>query len=237
VIVQGAGGLAVHDTEIHAGSTSGTATGVALVSAVAASIVDDTIYTGSGSGSAITIEAGVQYVTVTDDLLLGSGATSQSAVNLPACQQGQLNNLDHTAFVNFATLYACGTTLAATVAAMAAALPSAGTAGDVEIGSTGACATPGACVADPSCPSTPTTCIPSILGASWTSGDDGTSGLFNGSPGSSSVGWTLPAGATLCALARGGTPYTGITTDVSGQARDPSKPTIGAFEYTSSSCN
>jgi hypothetical protein len=239
VFVEGASVLNVHDSEIHAGSTSGPASGVLLVSATNASVVDDTIYTGSGAGSAITINSGVSGVVVTDDLLLGSNSSSQIAVSLPSCTASQIASLDHTAFVNFGTLYACGSTQATTVATMAVALPSASTAGDIEIGSGGACTASALCSPDPSCPNAPATCIPSILGASWTTTDDGSSGLFSGAPGDagpSFKGWWLPEPTTLCALARGGTPFPGISTDIFGQLRDASKPTIGAFEYTSTKC-
>jgi hypothetical protein len=243
VFVERASSLDVHNSEIRAGSTTGVASGVLLVAATSASIVDDTIEVSPAAGAAITIDSGVSGVVVTDDLLLGGNSKSQVAVDLPGCTAGQLAALDYTAFVNFDVLYACGSTTATTVSAMTAALPATvPTAGDIEIASAAVCTTPLTCVPDSSCPGAPSACIPSILGASWTTTDDGVSGLFNGPPqatgdaGSPFKGWSLPPGTTLCRLARSGTPYQGITTDLFGQPRDPVKPTSGAFEYTLAKC-
>lgn len=241
IFAEGAGTLDVHNSEIHAGTTSGTAGGVVLVAASNTSIVDDTIYTGAGGGAAINVEANVSGVVISDDLLLGSNSQSAVGVIVPACQSGQIKRLDYMAFVNLGTLYQCGSTQATTVATMAAALPGVSTAGDFQVGS-GATCLPPTCIPDPACPGAPTACIPTILGASWSPNDDGVAGLFNGAPssvadaGGSFKGWSLPQPNTLCAIARGGTPYAGIATDIFGQLRDGSKPTIGAFEYTPGKC-
>jgi hypothetical protein len=240
--VEGAGTLNVHNSEIHAGTTTGSAGGVVLVAASNASIVDDTIYTGSGGGGAINVEANVTGVVITDDLLLGSDSASAVGVIVPACQSGQIARFDYLGFVNLGTLYQCGSNQTTTVATMAAALPGVSTTGDFQVGSSAATCLPPTCILDPGCPGAPGTCIPTILGASFSTTDDGVSGLFNGAPatsvdaGGSFKGWWLPSGTTLCAIARGGTPYAGITTDIFGQVRDGSKPTVGAFEYTLGKC-
>ncbi|MGH7296538.1 MAG: hypothetical protein ACRELB_16490, partial [Polyangiaceae bacterium] len=234
----------VENDEIHPGeigSASGSSTAaVAAASSGAMILVDDTLYSGPGPGYAISLASGVAGVTVTDDLLLGGGISSgQVAISMGACS-GQLKTLDHTAFVNFDLLYQCtGQPAASDVPTMATELPGVSTAGDFNVSSAGTCTVATSCVPDPSCPAAPSTCLPSVLGTSWTS-DDGVTGLFAGPPqvGDASApfaGWVLPAG-TPCPIARGGTPYGGITLDLFGQLRDTSKPTIGAFEFVSSAC-
>jgi hypothetical protein len=243
VFVTGVGVVSVENSEIHAGTSTAASVGVSIAGATSAAIVDDTIYTGAGGGSAIAIDPSQQAVVVTDDLLIGANATTGAAVNLGACGSSQLATLDHTAFVNFGTLYLCGGTAANSVAGMASVLPNASTAGDIEIGSGGACATASPpCVADVSCPGAPATCVPTVLGSSWTTTDDGVGGLFAGAPAAGSdaasplPGWTL-ASPSWCALSDGGTPYKGIAQDLFGHARSGTTPTIGAYEYQSSVCN
>jgi hypothetical protein len=242
VFVTGAGVVSVENSDIHAGKTLAASVGVSIAGANSAAIVDDTIYTGGGGGSAIAIDPSQKGVVVTDDLLIGANAATGAAVNLGTCGTNQLTTLDYTAFVNFGTLYQCGATVAATVSGIATALPGATTAGNIEIGSGGACATASpACVPDTSCPGAPATCVPSVLGASWTATDDGVTGLFNGAPTAGSdaaspyAGWTLTS-PSWCALVQGGTPYTGISQDGFGQARPASQPTIGAYQYQSAIC-
>jgi hypothetical protein len=263
VYANGAGVLEIANSEIHAGTTSGTAVGVDIVAAQAASIAYTTIYVGANAGggaggTAIAIEAGVQNVGLEDDLLLGANGGSNPAVSVSDCTGGQLAMLDHVAFVNFGTLYACGGTggmMATIIPMLTTLLPSLPTlGGDIEIGSGAACTMLNSCVSDPSCPAAPAMCIPSILGASFTTspaGDDGVTGLFHGAAasgadgglaeagladgGMSLSGWSLPP-ATLCALAQGGTPIGKYTKDLFGQPRDPSTPTIGAVEYTTPPC-
>ena len=232
-----AGAVNVNNCEIHAGTTTGIAVGVNLSSGTSSTIYDDTIYASGGGGGAVAVQTGVSGVSITDDLFLGSNGATQIAISVAGCTGSQLTALDYTAFVNFGTLYQCGSSTALTVPSMASDLASTPTAGDIEIGSVGACANAAAgCTPDTSCPAASTTCIPSILGASWTSTDDGVGGLFGGAPGSTFKGWTLPSGS-LCVLARGGTPIAGITGDVFGQTRSTLKPTIGAYEYTVAACN
>jgi hypothetical protein len=247
-----AGSLLVQDSEIHAGTTAGSATGVDVAVAGTSQIVFSTIYAGASGGIAIAIESGVKGVVVEDDLLLGANSATVAAVTLGGCTGGQLGTLDYTAFVNFNVLYTCDTTTAVTIPQMASMLAGVQTTGDLEIASGAACTTATACVGDPSCPGASGVCLPSILGASFTAADDGISGLFKGAPppgadggvveagsadgGTSPQGWTLPAG-TLCAIARGGAPIGGIKTDLFGQTRDPNKPTLGAFEYVLPTCN
>jgi hypothetical protein len=250
VFAAGAGKLALHNCEIHAGTMSGNATGVELGGAGMSEIVDSTIYTGDSGGIAIAIESGVQGVVVTDDLLLGANSASAAALTLRGCNGNELGSLDHTAFVNFNVLYACGTATAATLPTMVSMLAgTVQTLGDVEIASGATCAPP-SCRINMSCPAAPGVCLPTILGASF-AGNDGIPGLLGGAGaagsdggvleagstdgGASMQGWTLPPG-TLCVLARGGTPFTGIKEDLFGQTRDSNMPTIGAFEYVLTTC-
>ncbi|HEY1690709.1 MAG TPA: hypothetical protein VGG39_01020 [Polyangiaceae bacterium] len=244
VFVQQAAETDVDDCEIHGGSvavSNGAYTvGVYGAGGSSPSIVDDTIFSGDGAGAAISMGLGVDGIEITDDLLLGGGpGTGETGVAVGSCS-AQITNLDHTAFANFETLYACtGGSSAPDVPSLVTALPSATTTGDIDIESGSICSAAAWCVPDPACPSSSEVCMPSILGASWTT-DDGLTGLFSGVPGAGDAGalfqgWTLPAG-TPCALARGGTPVGGIPTDLFGQPRDPSKPTIGAFEFTATTC-
>jgi hypothetical protein len=75
-------------------------------------------------------------------------------------------------------------------------------------------------------------CLGSLFGSSWTP-DDGITGLFPSPDGGSPGGWTLPVG-TPCAIAQGGVPVAGISTDLYGNPRNPTTPTIGAAELLDS---
>jgi hypothetical protein len=243
VYVAQAAEVDVENDEIHGGevgSSGGSfSAAVSVSSSMAATIVDDTLYAGPGPGAAISVASGVVGVTVTDDMLVGGGVSGQFGVSMGACS-GQLKTLDHTAFANLASIYACGGQSGISdVPTMATDLPGVSTAGDFTLSSSGGCIAATSCVPDPSCPGAPSTCLASIFGTSWTS-DDGVTGLFAGAPqlgdaAAPFTGWVLPAG-TPCAIARGGTPYGGITTDLFGQLRDLSKPSIGAFEFVSPAC-
>jgi hypothetical protein len=237
------GTLSVNNTEIHAGtalaSMGAANTGIAVESATGVNVAFDTIYSGPGAGAALAVAANITGVVVTDDLLAGSGpANGATAVEMGSCS-GELAHLDYTAFVNFTDLYSCPSDVpATTIPGLASALPNANTTGDIELQSI--CAASTSCVPEPDCPAAPATCLPSIFGASWTV-DDGITGLFSGPPGTSDAatadhGWSLLGTSIPCALARGGTPIAGDPTDLFGAARDPSKPTIGAAEYSTSNC-
>ena len=107
--------------------------------------------------------------------------------------------------------------------------------GNVEVESP--CSGPVWCVSDPSCPSmAASTCMTSLLGTTWSSGTDGVASLFFASAADGGTvvgGWALEP-ASACALTKGGTPVTGITTDLFGMnARSATTPTIGAVEYAS----
>jgi hypothetical protein len=237
--------LSVSDSEIHAGtaaaSVGASSIGVDVASATALTVTFDTIYSGQGSGAALSVGEGVSGVVVTDDLLAGGGpGISATAVVMGSCS-GELADLDYTAFVNFDDLYSCPDDVPpTTIPALATAVPGATTTGDIELES-GVCAAATSCVPDSSCPAAPASCLPSLFGASWTT-DDGVTGLFDGPPAAADAaapehGWSLLGATIPCALARGGTPIDGTVTDVFGQARSTTKPTIGAAEYTSTSCS
>jgi hypothetical protein len=241
------GALSVTNSEIHAGtaasSTGASTMGVDVASATTVTVTFDTIYSGAGSGAAISVGAGVSGVVVTDDLLAGAGPGILTyAVEMGSCS-GELADLDYTAFVNFYNLYTCPGELSppTTIPLLATAVPGANTAGDIELQGSERCVAATSCVVDSSCPATPASCLPSILGASWTA-DDGMTGLFEGPPTSADAGvaehgWSLLGAAIPCALARGGTPVDGTNTDLFDQARDAIKPTIGAAEYNSTICS
>jgi hypothetical protein len=238
VFVENVGTLTILNSEVHAGRTSGPATGVYIATSTNASIVDDTIYTGAdtlGTGRAIALATSAAGVAITDDLLLGGTAANGMGVTLGGCATLP-TTFDHTAFANVATLYECGGTMvASTVSMLSSDLPGVPTTGNFVIASTGAT----------SCPGSATTCIPSILGSSWTATDDGVSGLLgSGVPpaaadaGAVVAGWSL-APAMPCTIAHGGTSLAmtmGIATDLFGTARSMNQPTVGAVEFTGT-CN
>jgi hypothetical protein len=150
-----------------------------------------------------------------------------------------VGTFDHDAFANFdAALYQCGsgaTVQAATsITQLALLFPSAASDRIVEDPTRCTVATDTSyCVSDPSCPGTPATCMPSIFGSSWSTSDDGVAGLFpssSGDAGTVAGGWTLRSPSPW-AVAQGGTPVTGITTDAFGSPRSASTPTVGAAEY------
>lgn len=226
-----AGKLTVENSEIHAGEVLAGATSLAYGARIEAAtspyFVDDTIYAGPANGYALFFDTNATGVTITDDLLVGNGtADAEPAISASACT-GQLTTADHTAFVGFPTLYACaaGTTSATTISQLGMELTAMLTTDDVAIGSSTGC-DGGPCTA-------------SLFGASWSS-DDGITGLLKGAPTGTDAaamfqGWTLAPDAP-CSLARGGTPYGGITTDLFGQTRSTTQPTMGAYEYTSTNC-
>jgi hypothetical protein len=88
---------------------------------------------------------------------------------------------------------------------------------------------------DGACPSSPTTgCAQSIFGSTFTSADDGISGMFDGPPapdGGTTVGaWALQAGSP-CALAHQGVVNASFPTDIFGNARG-TMSSMGAVQYT-----
>jgi hypothetical protein len=245
VLVVTSGALDVENCEIHAGTLNAPATagelsaGVQVAAATSPTFIDDTIYSGAYTGVGISVASGVTGVVVQDVLFAGGNPHNNSvAVGASSCS-GQLAKLDHSAFVNLDYVYGCGslTTLTSSFAVIGT-LAGVSTTGDFLIPSPSGC--DAGCISDGQCPGAPGTCLPSIFGASWTA-DDGVTGLLQGAPtgtdaGAMFEGWTLPA-STFCALAHGGTPVSGITTDLFGQTRSTTAPTIGAFEDTASGCS
>jgi hypothetical protein len=216
--------------------------GVDVASATTLNVTFDTIYSGQSSGAAISVGAGLSGVVVTNDLLAGAGpGLSTYGLEMGSCS-GELADLDYTAFVNFDDLTTCpGQVSSPTdIPLLATDMPGAITTGDIELES-GVCPAATSCVSDPSCPAAPASCLPTLFGASWTT-DDGMTGLFAGPPkaadaGVAEDGWSLLGAMIPCALARGGTPLDGSGTDLFGQTRDATKPTIGAAEYTGTDCS
>jgi hypothetical protein len=245
VLVVTSGALDVEDCEIHAGTLTGPSTGgteltagVQVGAATSPTFIDDTIYSGAFTGVGISVASGVTGVVVQDVLFAGGNPHTDSvAVGASSCS-GQLAKLDHSAFVNLDYVYGCGNlnTLTSSFVVIGT-LAGVSTTGDFLIPSPVGC--DAGCISDGQCPGAPGTCLPTIFGPSWT-GDDGVTGLLQGAPtgtdaGAMFEGWTLPAD-TFCALAHGGTPVSGITTDLFGQTRSTTAPTIGAFEDTLSGC-
>jgi hypothetical protein len=185
----------------------------------------------------IAVGSGVTGVIVQDVLFAGGNPlTSSVAISSASCS-GQFAKLDHSAFVNVDIVYGCGSNLSTTTTSFTTigTLTGVSTTGDFLIPSGLDC--DASCLTDSQCPGLPDTCLPTIFGPSWTA-DDGVTGLFQGGPadaGAMFPGWTLPPG-TFCALAHGGTPVSGVTTDLFGQARSTTTPTIGAFEDTATGC-
>ncbi len=234
-----AGTLNVADCEIHAGNAPGGsnagATGLRLASGTSVNVGETTIYTGSATNSnAIALSGGVTNVTLTGNLLVGGGSASSDVAVVAQNCSGMLASLDHTAFLNFPLVYQCGgANIAPDPGVLAMQLGSTKTAGDLELLT--ACTGQPWCVVDPSCPSSPpATCVQSLFGSSWTSNDDGVTGLFgaaSGPSGTTTPAWTLKAGIP-CAVAHGGVSIPGLPTDLLGVMRG-SMPSIGAVQYTS----
>lgn len=257
VWASGATSVQIVDSEIHAGdvmsSVATGAVGVDLGGAVtSAQLVFDTIYSGASAGStAINVETGARGVTIEDDLLLGNGTgtgtgTGDALVTAAICT-GQLDKLDYTGFVNANTLLKCAdtmtmtTTLAGTPPGISGAIDGSATSCSTtcanvlvyNASTTALCTTEAWCVDDTSCPGQPTTCLPSVLGTSWTSTDDGAASLGNVSgvdAGAGTAAWQIESPANFCKLTTGGTPNGLATKDLLGNARS-NTPTMGAVEY------
>ena len=249
--------VSIVNSEIHAGdvpvTASGSTRGVLLMQAVTkASIVFDTIYTGTNGGqdgaTAIEAQNGAADVTIEDDLLLGSGTSgstgSANAAVIAATCAGpgkQIAGLDFTGFVNFSDLLYCNDTgqsngLAAGITvALDGVSTCKTTCGNVLV--TNTCLTPSAsCQVDSSCPSKPAAqCVLSILGSSWSPANDGY-GASTGDAGIASAVWQIEPPGDYCKLTKGGTPVPGITDDLLSHARSTSTPSMGAVEYTGSTC-
>jgi hypothetical protein len=237
-----AAAVTIANSEIHAGeSASGYSAGVFLSAAAAMpAIVFDTIYTGAGSGAiALQFGSSVTQATVTDDLLVGGGLSAGNvALALPACS-GVLATVDHDAFANFAELGQCPGNPTAKVATTPTTLPSvvgsASIAGDVELETT--CAGATGCAQSSVCPSaSAATCASGLFGSTFSTTDDGVSGLFLGPAapdgGTTLGGWQLAAGVP-CAIASGGAANTAYPKDLFDVSRAPT-PSIGAAQYSSS---
>lgn len=243
VHVGGVGTLSIFDSEIHAGeiasNSNSSAMGVFVQAASAPALVDDTIYTGAaGNSPAIDLGSGVTNAVVSGDILLGGGGSSSDVAMLVDKCSGTFASIDHSAAVNFPVLYECmqpASGIATDPGALATELGSSVVSPtNVEIESV--CAgSMGWCIADSACPSTPpTACAQSIFGATFTSADDGVSGLFDGPPaadgGTTPGAWTLAPGVS-CALAHNGVVNSNIPTDIFGTTRG-SMPSMGAVQYT-----
>ena len=240
------GALDVENCEIHAGSLTAASVGaelsagVSITAATSPTFVEDTIYSGAGTGIGVSIASGVTGVVVQDVLFAGGAPHTDSVAIGTASCSGQLAKLDHSAFVNFDSVYGCGSNLSTLTTSFSTigTLTGVSTTGDFLIPSPfGGCDAD--CIADGQCPGAPGTCLPTVFGPSWTS-DDGVTGLYQGAPtgtdaAATFAGWTL-APDTFCALVHGGTPVSGVTTDLFGQTRSTTTPTIGAFEDTMTGC-
>ncbi|HEY8089269.1 MAG TPA: hypothetical protein VIF09_15525 [Polyangiaceae bacterium] len=241
VIANTVGTIQIIDSYVHGGNVptgaGSTSKGVALGGAGPV-VAFDTIYTGAWAGQAIVFSSGATGAIVSDSLLVGAN-TTDVGILAEACS-GMIQSIDHTAFANFdAALYQCTTSATTktvtTVTGLGALFPSATSDRVVETQS--ACTTAGDstyCVPTTACPGAAISCLPALFGASWTTTDDGYTGLFVSKTavdgGLPLAGWTLATG-TSCLLAHGGVPISGITTDAFGATRGPT-PTIGAAEYT-----
>jgi len=257
VEVTSAANVSIVNSEIHAGdvpvTASGSTRGVLLMQAVTkASIVYDTIYTGANGGqdgaTAIEAQNGVADVTIENDLLLGSGTTgstgSANAAVIAATCAGpgkQIAGFDFTGFVNFSDLLYCNDTgqsnglPAGITVALDGVSTCKTTCGNVIVTNTCITASPN-CQADTACPSKPPTpCVQSILGTSWSATNDGY-GASTGDAGIASTTWQIEPPGDYCKLTKGATPVPGITDDLLSHARSTSAPTMGAVEYTGSTC-
>jgi hypothetical protein len=237
------GPLSVFDSEVHAGEVvsgnGSSAAAIFLEAGSAPAIVDDTLYSGAASGGyAVLLGQGVVGAVVSGDILLGGGAASSDVALSAVKCSGSFASVDHTAFVNFPLVYECTTpttVFATDPGTMATDLGSSVvTPTNVEL--VGACTGSMTwCVSEPACPSTPTTaCAQSIFGSTFTSSDDGVSGMFDGPPaadgGTTAGAWSLAPGAP-CALAQRGVVNSSISTDIFGTSRG-NMPSMGAVQYT-----
>jgi hypothetical protein len=228
---------------LHGGDvTGGSANGLSIVAAGSASIQYDTIYAGAQGGTSIVLFGGADDVKITNVIVLGGGTGQTHAGIFAASCSGILTSLDHDLFANYASqIYACnlpdgGVGPGAQTPEQLEALLAVAS-DDLDYASTAACADDaGDCIPSPPCPGTPTACLGALFGSSWTS-DDGVTGLLlqSAAPDGGTIqgGWTLPAG-TPCAIALGGVPVAGISTDLYGNARNPTTPTLGAAELLGS---
>lgn len=261
VRASGATSVTIVDSEIHAGDVTMSSVGTAPVAVelgstvTEAQLVFDTIYTGQTTGStAVNVEQGAKGVTIEDDLILGDGTgtgmgTGDVAVIAASCS-GQIAKLDYTGFVNSDTLLKCtdatsgNAVLASTPTGITSAIEGvvvqcSTTCGDVLVynpASATVCSTEKWCVDDASCPNAPGTCLPSLLGTSWTSAYDGAESLSvfgNPDGGAATTAWQIEAPANYCALTTGGVANALATKDLLGATR-ASKPTMGAVEYMGS---
>ena len=235
------GAFSIVDSEVHAGELTGAtvgsyAVGVSIATAAGPVVLDDTIYTGSAGGSAaVQLGAGVSGAVVSGDIVLGGGSSSSDiALSVGKCS-GTFASIDHSAAVNFPVLYEC-TTPSSMIAPDPGSLQTE--LGTTVVSSTNfeiedVCAGSTAwCVAEPSCPSTPATaCAQSLFGPTFTSSDDGVSGMFdNLADGGLGGAWSLVAGAP-CALTRSGVVSNSVPTDIFGTTRG-NMPSMGAVQYT-----
>jgi hypothetical protein len=257
VQVTSSANASIVDCEIHAGDVPtiamGSTRGVVLMGPVTkAAVVFDTIYTGAQGGqsgtAAIDIEGGVGAVTIENDLLLGNDTTGSTgsggaAVIATTCSgsASQLTSLDHTGFVNFGDLLYCddlgssNALPAGITVAVDGITTCKKTCGNVMVTQTCAVATP-ACQQDSACPSSPPLkCVQSILGNSWSPAGDGI-GSQGGDAGIPSPAWAIEPPGNYCKLTAGGVPVAGITDDLLGNKRSTTTPTMGAVEYTGSTC-
>ena len=246
--VVSAGSLVVHNSMLHAGEATGTyaaANGISIGPVANPSIVDDTIYAGANAGTPVVLLAGVTGARLTGLMVLGGGTgQTHSGVFAQACV-GALSSVDHDLFANEgSSLYSCnpgdgGTSVATSLRSkgLYALLPEVAFSDlpSTPSPSTAPTKTPAASRA-PRAPGLRRRAWGQLLGASWSASDDGVDGLFTSKSADGGMnlgGWTLPVGAP-CAIARGGIPVAGITTDLYGAARSGSAPTIGAAELTGS---
>jgi hypothetical protein len=243
--VVSAGSIAIHNSELHAGEATGTspaADGIEMGAVASPSIDDDTIYAGANAGTAVVLLAGSSGVHLTDTLLLSAGpGQARAAVFAQGCA-GIVATLDHNVFVNQGgPLFTCNpqdggpTATTTTLAGLYALFPSTTAFDDLEYAETTVCngGEDGGCVASTACPGSTSACLGELLGTSF-SADDGVTGLFSSpAPDGGAIvgGWTLAPGAP-CAIARGGTPVSGIETDLYGATRNGTAPTIGATEVS-----
>jgi hypothetical protein len=243
VQITAASTLTVRNSMLHAGelANAGTssANGLSIGTVGGASIDDDTIYAGPNGGTTVVLQTGATNVKITNAILMQGGPGQTHAVVFAQTCTGVIASLDNDLFANAgAALYDCNGTdggaasSAPTLDALTALLPNA-VAADLVYAQQSACDEDAGCVVTQACPGDPDACFGALFGASW-SADDGVSSLLSSpAPDGGTIvgGWTLPAG-TPCAIAQGGTPVSGIATDLYGTPRSATAPTIGAAELT-----